>query len=263
MPHRTRVEIEFTRQADAFSGSPTLNAPDVTRPIVTALGEHAGGRVLDLACGPGIVASALAENAREVLALDLTARTLELARVRCDEAGHANVTFARALAERVPLADASCDAVVLRLAIHHFERPTDVLTEVHRVLRPDGRLVVLDLTSPPEPEAAELHNALERLRDPSHVRALSETELSSVVGASGFEITAASAWTRTRDFDEWAAIIADPARMDALRIVMRQLARSGVRAGIELRESGNAVTLSYRFALVVARRKPDSEQPTG
>lgn len=254
MPHRQRVQSEFTRQAESFAASPTLNAPEVTETIAAALGEARRGRVLDLACGPGIVAAALGAEARRVVAFDLTGRTLEVARERCKASGRDIYSFTRGLAEQLPFASGCFDGIALRLAIHHFEDPALVLREAARVCRPGGTLAVLDLLSVADPDEAALHNALERLRDPSHVRMLAEEELRREIEAAGFEVTEAGSRTRARDYDEWAAIIADPVRMESLRVVMQHLARRGANAGIELAEREGAIQFSYRWALFAARR---------
>ena len=70
------MQSEFARQAESFAASKTLASGELTAAITGALGEAAGGRILDLAAGPGLMASALAGKAREVVALDLTAETL-------------------------------------------------------------------------------------------------------------------------------------------------------------------------------------------
>ena len=92
-PHDVRVQSEFARQAESFAASKTLGSGELTTAITGSLGEAARGRILDLAAGPGLMASALAGKAREVVAIDLTAETLRVARTRLDADGHRNVRF--------------------------------------------------------------------------------------------------------------------------------------------------------------------------
>jgi len=94
--HRETVESEFTRQAESFRASPTLAAPLLSERIGEALGDSAG-RVLDLACGPGLVLRTIGARSRSVVGLDLTPRNLELAR---SEASTAALHLVRGLAER-------------------------------------------------------------------------------------------------------------------------------------------------------------------
>jgi ubiquinone/menaquinone biosynthesis C-methylase UbiE len=248
--HSKIVATEFARQAEAFARAPELHTPEVTRRIADALSDLQADRILDLACGPGVLASVLSDKARVVVGVDLTDEVLRVARTR--STGIPNVTFARALAEHVPFVSASFDAVVLRLALHHFEYPLDGLAEVRRLLRPGGRVVILDILTSAHTETARLHNAIEILRDPSHVRFLTLESLRGQVLDAGFALVSESSWRTARDFAGWADIISEPTRMASLEIVLRRLARSGVQAGIALREEDGELRFTYEFALLAA-----------
>src|SRR5439155_1021152 len=78
--------------------------------------------------------------------------------------------------ERMPLADASFDVAACRAAVHHFPRPEVVVREMIRVTRPRARFLIADQVSSEDTDKAALHNEIERLCDPTHVRALSESE---------------------------------------------------------------------------------------
>ena len=249
--HGRTVRAEFARQAEAFAGAPALRAEELTAPVARTLGQV--DRVLDVACGPGVLVPTLAARARRVVGLDLTAPTLHLARRRPECAA---ARFVCGAAERAPFAAGSFDAAVLRLALHHVERPAAVLAEVARLLAPGGRLVVLDILGCEDPETARLHDAVERLRDPSHARALPEGELRAALEEAGFRVAGCEAWSSPREFAEWAAIISEPVRMGALEQVLRALARAGVGAGIDLREEDGALRLRYRFGLWLGRKDP-------
>jgi ubiquinone/menaquinone biosynthesis C-methylase UbiE len=249
-----RVQREFTRQASSFAASATLGGEALTAAVIRCLGDAGRGRVLDLAAGPGLVAGALAKAAREVVALDLTAETLRVARQRMHEGGHENVRLVRGNGQSVPFRPGSFDAAVIRLALHHLETPRAAVREAHRCLRPGGLIAVLDLVAPERAQDQAILTALERLRDPSHVRALGESELALVVTGAGFELKEQQSFALERRFSEWAAIIADRVRMDALEVVMRELARQGVRAGVALRDEDGELRFDYRFCLVVGRR---------
>jgi len=252
--HSARIQDEFSRQAESFAASRALAGSELVERLVASLGEAGSGRVLDWACGPGLVSAALAPRAREVVALDLTDATLRVAGRKLAEAGRGNVRRVRADGLRLPFPDARFDAVVMRLALHHLESPEDAVREVRRALRPGGVLAILDLLAPDDAQDDQLLTALERLRDPSHVRALRAAELTSVVSGAGFTVSERSIFSLERRFSEWAAIIADPVRTDALRVVMTELARRGMGAGIALREDGDELLFDYRFGLLVGRR---------
>jgi ubiquinone/menaquinone biosynthesis C-methylase UbiE len=246
------VREEFARQADRFGSAAATTRSDLTRRIVDAV--PAEGIVLDLACGPGIVSAALAPKARQIVGLDLTPQMLANARRRCTSAGLGNVAFVEGSAGDLPFAAAAFDAVVTRLSIHHFGEPARVLDEMRRVLRPGGSLVLADVVSAADREKSALHNAIEILRDPSHVRMLPAAELLAVVGAAGFAIESQDGWDQPRELEEWLAIVDDPGRAAPLRPILRALAAAGEDAGIGLSLEDSAVRFIHRWLLIVAKR---------
>src|SRR5262249_13209650 len=160
--------------------------------------------------------------AHAVVAFDLTPEMLAKARDRCAQAGLTNVTFQEGSATDLPFAPESFDGLVTRLAIHHLGDPRRAFAEMFRVLRPGGPLV-----SAEDADAAALQNAIEVLRDPSHVRMLPRSELVALIEGAGFHIGQESTWDKTREFEEWMGIVNDPERVAPLRIVVRALARVG------------------------------------
>jgi SAM-dependent methyltransferase len=249
MEHDRVVQAEFARQAQAFAHARHLQAPEITLRIADALEPSKTARVLDVACGPGVLTAVLCERAGHVVGLDLTAEVLRLARARD---GVTNAAFVQGRVAAAPFALHAFDAAVIRLALHHFERPDLVLAEVRRVLRPGGRLVVLDVLTCEDGEQATLHNAIECLRDPSHVALVPQAALRAQVLDAGFALRSESAWESVRDFLVWAEAIAEPKRMAALELLLRHFARAGIRAGIDLREEAGTLRLTYRIGLFVA-----------
>lgn len=252
--HDNRVRDEFTRQAETFSSSAAITDTALTQIFVTALGEAAQGSVLDVACGPGILSAAIAKSAREVVAFDLTPQMLKKAAQRCSEAGLGNVTFREGNATELPFADSTFDAVVTRLSVHHFDRPERAISEIFRVLRPGGRFVVADVISSEMAPEAELQNAIEILRDPSHVRMLPGSELTSLVRQAGFAIESQTTWDKPREFEEWMGIVNDAARVPPLRAVVKALASAGASAGIGLSVEGGQIRFFHRWNLIAAHK---------
>src|SRR5579875_605465 len=214
MEHLQLVKEEFTRQADRFAAAAAVNYDEPTRRMVDAVGAEPG-RVLDVACGPGIVSAALAPRAREVVALDITPEMLRKARERCEQAGLGNVSFREGSATDLPFDAAAFDTVVTRLSIHHFDQPRRAVAEMARVLRAGGRLVVADVVSSENAGESELHNALEVVRDPSHARMLPASALAALVRDAGLTVEAEARWDQPREFEEWAAIVGDERRIAA------------------------------------------------
>jgi ubiquinone/menaquinone biosynthesis C-methylase UbiE len=210
--------------------------------------------LLDVACGPGVVTAALAPEASSVTAFDATEEMLQRAKARCAKAGLSNVAFRSGDAENLPFGDAEFDGVVTRLAIHHFANPQRALDQMFRVLRPGGAAVIVDVVSAENPDESNLHNAIERLRDPSHVRMLPPSELDAGVSRSGFRNLERATWDMDRELEEWLAIVDDPARVAPIRTVVHALAESGRTAGFGLSVDRGRVVFFHRWRLIKARK---------
>lgn len=102
-----------------------------------------GLTVADLGCGTGAVAEALAPFVSHLYAVDGSRAMLDAAQVRLEAA--TNVELRRGELEQLPLEDGSLDAATLILVLHHLSDPACVLKEVARVLRPGGRLLLVDM----------------------------------------------------------------------------------------------------------------------
>lgn len=248
MGHDETTQAEFTRQAETFRDSPTLGAEEVTARVGEALGPRRD-RVIDVACGPGLLLPTLAEHARSVVGVDLTRESLRLA----DEGAPAAAHLVRARAEQLPFRPGSFDGAVVRLALHHFAEPARALAAIRALLGDGGRLVVLDVLGPDDREVARLRDALERLRDPSHTALLSRDAMAAALGRAGFALRDATLWSRPRAFSEWARIVNEPRRTADLETVLRALCRAGGdAAGLRLRQEDGALWFTYDWGLFVA-----------
>lgn len=115
------------------------------RLVREALGATAGERILDVGCGPGFYARELLDEVGEtgsVAAVDASPDMLALARQRCR--GHSNVTLEEGDATALPAPGEQFDAALCVQVMEYVPDPTRALAEMHRVLRPGGRVVVWD-----------------------------------------------------------------------------------------------------------------------
>lgn len=101
--------------------------------------------VVDLGCGEGYLTVEVARWAERVTAIDRSASVLARAEALATRRRLTNITFKRGELERVPLRDESADVVLLSQALHHAPDPAKALGEAVRILRPGGRLLLLDL----------------------------------------------------------------------------------------------------------------------
>lgn len=103
--------------------------------------------VADLGCGEGYLSIEAARWAKRVVAVDRSADVLARAKELAARRRVRNITWKRGEIERVPLPDGSVDLAVLSQALHHASEPAVALAEAVRIVRPGGRVLVLDLRS--------------------------------------------------------------------------------------------------------------------
>ncbi len=133
--------------------------------------------VADLACGAGDVTVRLAPRVAKVVAVDDSPEMLAAARRRAR--GLANVQLKRGDLAALPIADRSCDAALLLLALSHLDDPAAALAEMHRILVPGGCAVVVDLL---RHDRDEFRRAMGQRRN-----GFDEHELASLLAEAGFE----------------------------------------------------------------------------
>lgn len=143
----------IAQEYDKLNGIMSLGLDKRWRKLcVEKASEKAPRNILDLATGTGDLAFALKEanpNA-SLVGLDLTEGMLEVAQYKAAEMGYTlkEVSFVRGDALDLPFQDQSFDAVTIAFGIRNFQDISRGLSEIFRVLRPDGRLCVLELAEP-------------------------------------------------------------------------------------------------------------------
>jgi ubiquinone/menaquinone biosynthesis C-methylase UbiE len=185
MNNQQQTIDQFTKQASSFAEAPQIKDEAALQLVIQFAGLTAEDNVLDVACGPGILACACAEVAQHVTGVDITPAMIDRARDLQARDKLENVTWHVGDVCSLPFPDDSFTLVMSRYAFHHVTDPNAVLVEMKRVCKPSGRIVVVDMAAPADSRQALALNEMERLRDPSHVCALSITELSSLFVGAG------------------------------------------------------------------------------
>jgi len=249
------IKAEFSRQAEQIVSAPSFNDEDTLVGLVEAVKPTRQDRVLDVACGTGVVTFRLAKMAKEVIGLDLTGEMLQRARKQRHDRGVENVRFALGEAEALPFESGTFDTVVCRMSLHHFSDPQRAIAEMVRVTRPGGRVVLADIVTSSSGVTARLHNAIERLRDPSHVRMLNREELLDMVARNGLQVQKTTTWEKKRFFQEWADILNAPERSEPLKVVLEALAASSFQTGIALcLDEHGSLQFKHTWLLVTAQK---------
>lgn len=175
-------------------------------------------RVLDLGCGGGHVSYRVAPHVAAVVACDVTVPMLDAVAATASERGLTNITVQQAVAEKLPFPDASFDIVLCRFTTHHWHNMEAGLREARRVLKPGNRAVFIDVIAPADPVLDTHLQAVELLRDVSHVRDYSMAEWVAALSRSGFAIEGVTVRKLWMDFPVWVARTRTPAaHVEAIR----------------------------------------------
>jgi ArsR family transcriptional regulator len=113
--------------------------------------------VADLGAGEGTLSQLLAQRAKHVIAVDHSKKMIALGKKLAKENGLMNLDYRLGDIEEPPIDDKSVDLAFLSQALHHASNPEQALCEAHRILKPRGRLVVLDLLQHTFDKARELY----------------------------------------------------------------------------------------------------------
>lgn len=204
--HNDVIRESFTTQAQAFAANPWVTDEERIRRLVAAAHLTGNERVLDIATGPGYIAEAFAGAAGEVVGVDLTDAMLAIAKERTKERGVSNVFFCAADAQNLPFENGAFEVVVCRLALHHLQKPLQVVREMARVCRSGAKVVIEDIYASEHPERAAYQDRWEILRDPSHVRALPISELLQLFREACVEtVSVTTADDLTPEVERWLA----------------------------------------------------------
>lgn len=244
----------FGRRSDAYSKSGILSNKDHLNLIIDLASPEESDSVLDIATGNGFLAFEFAEKVSRVIGCDMTEDMLDIAESIRKERKLDNVAFEVMDAESLRFEDGSFDIVSCRFAFHHFTNPKKVISEMVRVCRNGGKIVLVDGLSSEDPVKSEYHNRIEQIRDPSHVRLYSRSELIGMLQDAGLRVTHAREWDADFYFDEWIAI-ADPGEEIAEQV--RSMMINSIeddKTGLNVRFKDDKMLFTYSTVILVAEK---------
>ena len=199
------VAEQYSPRAEAYVTSVNHSTGADLDQIEAELRGCAAARVLDLGCGGGHVSYRAAPHVAEVVAVDLTQSMLDVVARTAAERGIANISVRQAAAERLPFPDGSFDVVLCRFSAHHWHDVEAGLREARRVLKRPGRAILIDSVAPADRVLDTHLQAVELLRDASHVRSHSVAEWVAALERARFAIVGVTGRKLRMDFPVWIA----------------------------------------------------------
>ncbi len=209
---------------------------DLARPAFT-------DAVLDYATGAGMAGFVVAPDVATVEAADELPDLLQEGERLATELGLVNVAFTLVDLYALPYKDAAFDLVLCRNAFHLLPEPVSALQELLRVLKPDGRIVVLDTVV--DETVDKPFNEIARLREPAHRRHYRMGELEDIIARAGLAVCARGEVRRTIDLDYWLQAAAVPPPKAALIRGRIKALPVEVQMSLDVAFSDRSVSFSY------------------
>lgn len=208
-----------------------------------------GVRTLDIGCGGGHVAYAAAQAGGSVVAYDLSREMLAVVAAEAARRG-LSIATAQGGAEHLEFGDDTFDIVLSRYSAHHWRDFTAGIDEAARVLRPGGAAAFVDVMSPGRAALDTFLNAIELLRDTSHVRNRTLAEWLATAAAAGLSATAVTLSRLRLDFAPWTERIGTPAPLVTAIRLLAAAASDAVAGHFALEPDGSFCvdTALLRFA---------------
>jgi SAM-dependent methyltransferase len=238
--HTALVAGQFGPQAEAYVTSPVhARGADLDQLAEAARGWPAGLKALDLGCGGGHVSFTLAPHVTQIVAYDLSLEMLAAVAGAAVDRGLKNILTRQGRAEALPFPDGSFDVVASRYSAHHWHDFPMALREARRVVKARGKAIFIDAMAPASPLVDTHFQAIELLRDPSHVRDYSEAEWRRALKGAGFSPGAPTLRRLRLDFATWVARMRTPEpEIQAIRALQQRMPKE-VADYLELEADGS------------------------
>ena len=218
--HHELTKQQFGERAQAYlSSNVHAQGEDLVR-LAQWLSDEKSASALDLGCGAGHASFVAAGVVQEVTAYDLSEKMLAVVRQAASDRQLGNLRTAHGAAEKLPFSDAAFDVVLSRYSAHHWHDVPQALREVKRVLKPGGKLILMDIASPGQPVLDVWLQTIEVLRDPSHVRNYSASEWLQMAQQSGMQAEKLVSGRLALEYDAWVERMQTP---EVLRAAIRYL----------------------------------------
>jgi ubiquinone/menaquinone biosynthesis C-methylase UbiE len=252
-----RNQRAFTGQSQGFSvdGETYADAEGLAW-MLKDLPVSRDAEALDIATGTGEFARALAPHIAKVIGLDATDAMLEQGKKFISQAGVENVSFQKGIVQELPFEDERFDIVSSRYAFHHFADPKPVISEMARVCKTGGHVIIVDIVVP-DPSTAAEYQYYEWLCDPSHTRCLESQEFQTYFRLFGLEVVSARTRPLAEELLEWMDFsLTEKERREEILGAVRAELSGGPKTGLSPREEDSVLFFQQVDSSIVGRKRP-------
>ena len=247
---------EFKKQARGFDFDRfNYNRESFLNKVLKYLNPNKTDTLLEVAAGTGACGRFFSKHVHHVLCLDATLPMLEEALRLNTLKKIKNISLIRGFAQDLPFLSNSIDCALTRLSLHHFDDVDACFKDIARVIKKGGKFALIDMEAAPESKR-KLNDHLETLRDPSHVKSLSDQEMINLFKKNNFEILHHSITKMPLVIQDWLDLTKTPAKIQKqLLDIFNKDIKGNNKSGFELFMKNNKLHFNQRWVLIVGKKK--------
>ncbi|MHB1516569.1 MAG: class I SAM-dependent methyltransferase [Acidiferrobacteraceae bacterium] len=249
--HNAVVIEQYTSRANAYLASGVHAQGEDLERMASLIGHRPDAVALDMGCGGGHVSFRMAGLVHKVVAYDLVDAMLATVSTEAQRRGLGNIITKRGVAEALPCPSGSFDVVATRFSAHHWHAFTEGLEQMHRVMKPGGLAIFMDVVAPDVRLLDTWLQSMELLRDASHVRNASLVEWTSTLTSLGFDVGQVTKYRVRLEFKSWIERMNTPETHVAAIRSLQHRAAATVTDYFEIEKDGS---FTIDTALIVAHK---------
>ncbi|MHA2362711.1 MAG: class I SAM-dependent methyltransferase [Candidatus Hodarchaeales archaeon] len=234
------IKKQFGREAEKYVHSPVhANQEELKWLMKDFIQPQKEWKALDIGTGAGHLAVNLASYVSKVIATDLTQEMLDQTIKQAQEKRLKNISTQIVDVHEIPFKTNSFDFVGCRIAAHHFHSIEKAIQEMIRVT--NGIIYLQDTMAPSNKEAARYINHIEKLRDPSHIRTLSQDEWISLFKSNDCRIIKSQSKPKKWPLTWWTSRMSTPKTVvkEIIRLLENDYSQYSKFIDIRKREENN------------------------
>lgn len=250
------IQSSFTIQAKNFENrNMNFSKQEYLDYTVRSMELQSGDVVLEAAAGTCACGRSVAPFVQSVVCLDATPAMLAVGEEEAAKSGISNMQFVNGYVEEIPFPDEHFDIVLTRLAFHHFTEIERPFSEMGRVLKPGGKLVVIDMEAADE-GLREVEDRIETMRDPSHVKNRSKGEFLPLFEQYGYTVTKQESTAIEVSLRAWLALTNTPEHIGKeITALMEDDMREGKPTGFAPYLKGGEIYFNQQWMLMIGTKQ--------
>lgn len=231
-------QTQYQNKSEAYLNSKVHAQGIEFKKMQNLIQQHQFKQVLDLGCGGGHVTYQIAAFTEQVIAYDITPEMVNLVTMQSQQKGFDHVIGQVGAAEQLDFPAEHFDCVISRYSAHHWQNITQVLHEIYRVLRVNGKVIMFDIIGNANPILDTFIQTIETIRDPSHVRNYNLSEWMVFVEQAGFKIEIIEKQSLALNFQSWVERMQTPEEgIHTIRYLQSKISDQ-VRSYYQIQEDG-------------------------